>query len=132
MNISEEEQKKIEQDYQEIIPKLPKSTKSAKLTFPDGSTYEFPIIDPVKGPSVIDMRSLYTKTGYFTFDPGYFSTGSCASRIAFIDGDKGELLFRGYKIEELAEKSSYIEVCYLLVFGTLPSSEELKKFEGLM
>lgn len=56
---------------------------------PDGKEYEFPVLDPVLGPSVIDMRSLYTKTGYFTFDPGYFSTGSCASKITFIDGEKG-------------------------------------------
>jgi len=72
---------------------------------------------------------LYQQSGYFTFDPGFTATGSCASAITYIDGDAGELLYRGYKIEDLAEKSTFMEVCYLLLFGDLPSVHDLLYFE---
>jgi len=122
------DRKEFEDKYRDFIPFVPNGKKKAKLII-DDKEYEFPIIEGVMGPSVIDIRSLYNETGYFTFDPGYFSTASCVSKITYIDGEAGQLLYRGYKIEELAEKSSYVEVCYLLIYGNLPSKEELAKFE---
>ena len=103
-------------------------TKSAKLVIGD-KTYDFPIISGTTGPDVIDIRTLYQKTGMFTFDPGYTSTGSTESAITFIDGDEGILLYRGYPIEQLAEKSTFLEVCYLLLNGELPTAAEYKKFD---
>ncbi len=105
------------------------SDKVAKLTIGD-QTYEFPVLDGSVGPSVIDIRSLYAKTGLFTYDPGFTSTASCDSTITYIDGDKGELLYRGYPIEQLADKSHYLEVCYLLLYGELPTPKELDTFEN--
>ena len=81
------------------------------------------------GPDVIDVRTLYKQTGNFTFDPGYTATASCESKITYIDGDKGELLYRGMPIEQLAEKSDFLEVCHLLLFGDLPNGEEKLAFE---
>ena len=104
------------------------SEKKAQLTI-DGKTYEFDILDGSVGPSVIDIRSLYAKTGLFTYDPGFTSTAACDSSITFIDGDKGELLYRGYSIDELAKDSHYLEVCYLLLYGSLPSATDLIAFE---
>ncbi len=104
------------------------SDKVAKLTIGD-ETFEFPVLDGTVGPSVIDIRSLYAKTGLFTYDPGFTSTASCDSTITYIDGDKGELLYRGYPIEQLADKSHYLEVCYLLLYGELPTPRELFVFE---
>ncbi|MSP89751.1 MAG: citrate (Si)-synthase [Alphaproteobacteria bacterium] len=92
-------------------------------------TMDLPIIDGSIGPSVIDVRKLYADTGYFTYDPGFTSTGSCESKITYIDGDEGLLLHRGYPIEELAEHSNFMEVAYLLLNGDLPTLEEMKKFE---
>ncbi len=94
----------------------------AKLEI-DGNSYEFPIISGSVGPDVIDIRSLYAQTGHFTFDPGYTSTGSTESAITYIDGGKGTLLYRGYPIEQLADKSSFLEVAYLLLKGELPSKK---------
>ncbi len=91
--------------------------------------FELPILDGTLGPSVIDMRRFYTDTGYFTFDPGYTATGSCESAITFIDGEAGILMHRGYSIEDLAEHSDFMEVCYLLLFGELPTPEKKVKFE---
>ena len=105
------------------------SDKVAKLTIGD-ETYEFPVLEGSVGPSVIDIRSLYAKTGLFTYDPGFTSTASCDSTITYIDGDKGELLYRGYPIEQLADKSHYLEVCYLLLYGELPAPKELDTFEN--
>ncbi|WMT88706.1 citrate synthase [Pelagibacterium sp. 26DY04] len=105
------------------------SETTAKLTLGD-ETYEFPVLSGTVGPDVIDIRSLYAKTGLFTYDPGFTSTAACDSAITYIDGDKGELLYRGYPIEQLAAKSSYIEVCYLLLYGELPSKAELADFEN--
>jgi len=101
----------------------------AKLEI-DGTSYEFPIISGSTGPDVIDIRSLYAKTGHFTFDPGYTSTGSTESAITYIDGDKGTLLYRGYPIEQLADKSSFLEVAYLLLKGELPSKAEFAEFSN--
>jgi len=129
MDYSKSDREQFENKYQEFIPTIPKSEKKAKLTLPDGKEVELPILESSEGPDVIDIRALYQQSGYFTFDPGFFSTASCVSKITYIDGEKGELLYRGYPIEELAEKSTYIEVCYLLIYGCLPSKEELKRFE---
>jgi citrate synthase len=94
-----------------------------------GNAWDFPIMSGTIGPNVVDVRKLYDATGYFTFDPGYTSTGSTQSKITYIDGDKGELLYRGIPIEELAEQSDFMEVCYLLLNGELPTAAEKTKFE---
>ncbi|MFO1154112.1 MAG: citrate synthase [Rhodospirillales bacterium] len=94
-----------------------------------GKKIELPVISGTTGPDVIDVRRLYQDTGYFTFDPGYTSTGSCESSITYIDGDQGVLLYRGYPIEQLAEHTDFMEVCYLLLYGDLPTQEQKKKFE---
>jgi len=100
----------------------------ATLTDDQGKTIELDILDGSTGPRVIDVRKLYGETGYFTYDPGYTSTGSCESKITYIDGNKGVLLHRGYPIEQLAEKSDFMEVCYLLLNGDLPTRDEKEKF----
>ncbi len=100
----------------------------AKLTIGDKS-YEFPVLSGTVGPDVIDIRSLYAKTGLFTYDPGFTSTAACDSTITYIDGDKGELMYRGYPIEQLADKSNYLEICYLLLYGELPTAAQLKDFD---
>jgi len=93
-------------------------------------TLELPVYHGTIGPDVIDIRRLYADGGVFTFDPGYTSTGSCESSITYIDGDKGELLYRGYPIEQLAEKSHFLEVAYLLLYGELPTGAQLEDFES--
>ncbi|MGB7244050.1 MAG: citrate synthase [Sulfitobacter sp.] len=108
---------------------MAKSTKNATLNI-DGSSYDLPIFSPSAGPDVIDIRKLYANAGVFTYDPGFTSTAACDSTITFIDGDKGVLLHRGYPIEQLAGKSHYLEVCYLLLYGELPSPAELEDFEA--
>jgi citrate synthase len=90
---------------------------------------DLPVMSGTIGPDVIDVRKLYAETGKFTFDPGYTSTASCESSITFIDGEKGTLLHRGYSIEELTEHGSFMETCYLLLFGELPTKEEMLEFE---
>ena len=94
-----------------------------------GKTYDFGINEGTVGPSVIDVSSLYAQTGQFTYDPGFTSTASCQSSITYIDGEEGTLLHRGYPIEQLAEKGSFVEPCYLLLNGELPSRKELEEFE---
>ena len=103
--------------------------RNATVTLEDGS-FEFPIYSPTLGPDAIDISKLYGTTGTFTYDPGFTSTASCESAITYIDGNKGELLYRGYPIDQLAEKSHYLEVCYLLLYGELPTAQELDDFEG--
>ena len=97
-----------------------------------GKTIELPVHVGSHGPDCIDIRSLYKEMGYFTYDPGFMSTASCSSALTFIDGDKGTLLYRGYPIEQLAEQSTYLEVCYLLLNGELPSADELANFASIM
>jgi citrate synthase len=89
---------------------------------------EFPVLEGTIGPDVIDIRKLYSATGHFTYDPGFTSTASCRSKITYIDGEAGLLLHRGYRIEELAERSNFLETCYLILFGELPKADEYKKF----
>ncbi|MCI2398782.1 citrate synthase [Aliiroseovarius subalbicans] len=108
---------------------MAKQTGTAKLTIGD-KELDLPMYSPSVGPDVIDIRALYAQGGVFTYDPGFTSTASCDSTITFIDGGKGELLHRGYPIDQLAEKSHYLEVCYLLLYGELPSATELEEFEG--
>jgi len=91
--------------------------------------YEFDILDATRGPSVVDISSFYKQTGMFTYDVGYTSTASCSSDITFIDGEKGELRYRGIEIEELAENYSYLETCYLLLNGSFPTKEQLVHFD---
>lgn len=100
----------------------------AKLTV-GGKTVDLPVYQGTEGPDVIDIRSLYANTGYFTYDPGFTSTASCGSNITYIDGDQGVLLYRGYPIDQLAEHSDFLEVCFLLLYGELPNAEQKTKFE---
>ncbi|MFK7902632.1 MAG: citrate synthase [Nitratireductor sp.] len=101
--------------------------KKATLTVGDKS-YDFPIYSPSVGPDVIDISKLYGSTGHFTFDPGFTSTASCESDITYIDGNEGVLLHRGYPIEQLAEKGDFLETCYLLLYGELPTKAESDDF----
>lgn len=94
-----------------------------------GESIQLPVKDGTCGPSVIDIRSLYAQTGHFTFDPSFTATGSCKSRLTYIDGEEGLLMHRGYTIEELTEQSSFLEVAYLLLYGDLPSEPDFKVFE---
>jgi citrate synthase len=93
-----------------------------------GKKYELPVLDGTVGPKVIDVRKLYAETGCFTYDPGFTSTGSCQSAITYIDGDAGLLLHRGYPIEDLAERSDFMEVCYLLLHSELPNRAQKDRF----
>ncbi|TKW68182.1 MAG: citrate (Si)-synthase [Paracoccus denitrificans] len=95
-----------------------------------GKDIELPVLTPTAGPEVLDIRKLYGQGDVFTYDPGFTSTAACESAITFIDGDKGELWYRGYPIEQLAEDSHYLEVCYLLLYGELPNKTELEDFEN--
>ncbi len=105
------------------------SKEKATLTFSDGTpTLELPLYKGSVGPDVIDIRALYGKTGKFTYDPGFMSTAACNSSITFIDGDKGELLYRGYPIEQLATNCDFLEVCYLILNGELPNAQQRKEF----
>lgn len=102
---------------------------TAVLDIEGKAKIELPIYRAVEGPSVIDISNLYKETGYFTYDPGFLSTAACESKITYIDGDEGILRYRGYDIADLAEKSDFLEVCYLLLNGDLPSPDEKKKFD---
>jgi citrate synthase len=113
-------------------PAKPSTAPTRHVTLTDpatGKSFDLPVMEGTMGPSVIDIRKLYTEHGYFTYDPGYGATGSCESRITYIDGEDGVLLYRGYPIEELAEKSDFMEVCYLLLHGELPTAKQKKEFE---
>ena len=101
--------------------------RTASFTL-DGTTVDFPVQSGSIGPDVVDIRALYGKTGAFTFDPGFMSTAACKSSITYIDGDKGELLYRGYPIEQLAEQCDFLEVCQLLLKGELPNAQEKADF----
>src|SRR6185436_13692169 len=102
--------------------------KKATLQLPDGKSLDLPMMPGSVGPEVIDVRALYGKTGYFTYDPGFLSTASCNSTITYIDGDAGVLLYRGYPIEQLAQHCDFLEVCYLLLNGELPNQKQKDEF----
>ena len=98
----------------------------------NGKTFEYDVFPASVGPSVIDIRKLYAETGYFTYDPGFTSTGSCESALTYIDGGAGILLHRGYPIGDLADNCNFLEVCYLLLYGHLPTADELNGFEDVI
>ena len=102
---------------------------TAKISV-EGKTVELPVLRGTDGPAVVDIRKLYAESDVFTYDPGFTSTASCESKITFIDGDKGILLHRGYPIDQLAEKSTFLEVCYLLLNGDLPNAKEFEAFDN--
>src|SRR6185437_302366 len=102
--------------------------KTGKLTLGDKS-WSFPIYEGTIGPEVIDIAKLYNEAGIFTFDPGFTSTGSCESKITYIDGDEGILLYRGFPIEDLAEHGDFLETCYLLLYGELPTAAQKADFD---
>jgi citrate synthase len=97
-----------------------------------GKQIDLPVLSPTHGPKVIDVQKLYKDTGYFTFDPGYMSTASCDSTVTYIDGNRGVLLHRGYAIEDLAAHAGFIEVCYLLLYGDLPTDAQLREFDDVI
>ena len=106
--------------------------KKATLTLPDGKILDFPVMGGTIGPDVVDIRTLYGKSGMFTYDPGFLSTASCNSTITYIDGDAGVLLYRGYPIEQLAQHCDFLEVCYLLLNGELPKPKQKQDFVGIV
>ncbi|OOG28141.1 citrate (Si)-synthase [Thioalkalivibrio denitrificans] len=108
---------------------------SRTVTLTDNATgkqVELPVHEGTHGPAALDIRALYNELGYFTYDPGFMSTASCSSAITYIDGDEGVLMYRGYPIEQLAEHSTYLETCYLLFYGELPTSEQLSNFSRII
>jgi len=119
------------------LPKLgthaPAAGEKVTIVFhADGKQYDLPVLGGTHGPKVIDIRRLYAETGYFAYDPGFMSTASCDSAITYIDGERGILLHRGYPIEDLAAHAGFLEVCYLLLYGSLPTRKELQAFETLI
>ena len=106
--------------------------KTATLKLPDGKTLDFPVLPGTTGPDVVDIRTLYGKSGLFTYDPGFLSTASCSSAITYIDGDAGILLYRGYPIEQLAQHCDFLEVCYLLQYGELPNRKQKDEFVDIV
>src|ERR1041385_5362467 len=106
--------------------------KTATLKLPDGNTLDFPVLGGTLGPDVVDIRTLYGRSGVFTHDPGFLSTPSVSSSITFIDGDAGILLYRGYPIEQLAEMCDFLEVCYLLQYGELPNRKQKDEFVDIV
>jgi len=105
------------------------NSKKATLTV-EGKTVDFPVLSGSVGPDVIDISKLYAQTGMFTYDPGFTSTGSCDSKITYIDGDAGILMYRGYPIEQLAMKGDFLETCYLLLYGELPTQAQKEDFDS--
>jgi len=101
---------------------------NAVLTLPDGQSIELPVITGSENEKAVDISKLRATTGHITLDPGYGNTGSCHSDITFLDGENGILRYRGIPIEQLAEKASFVEVAYLLIYGTLPTQEQLDRF----
>jgi len=109
------------------------SDRKATLTFSDtGKSIELDILSGTEGPDTIDITKLYSQAKVFTFDPGFVSTASCDSSITYIDGNEGVLRYRGYPIEQLAQRSTFIEVAYLLLYGELPNAEQLEDFQGII
>jgi citrate synthase len=107
--------------------------RTATLNFNDGTpALELPVLSGTVGPDVVDIRALYAKTGTFTYDPGFMSTAACKSAITYIDGDSGVLLYRGYPIEQLAEKCDFLEVCYLLLKGELPTLAQKREWDTVI
>jgi len=116
----------VAEDY-----RLKGTTDEASLTI-DGAEHRLPLLKGTLGPDVVDITSLYQDSGTFTYDPGFTSTASCESKITYIDGDKGILLYRGYPIDQLAEHCTFLETTYLLLYGELPNAEQYKTFKQRM
>ena len=95
----------------------------------NNQSYSFPIIEGSENEKAIDIKQLRAKTGFITYDPGYKNTGHCISNITYLDGENGILRYRGYSIDELCKKTTFLEVCYLLIFGELPTKQQLDKFQ---
>ena len=112
------------QDF--LIPQVPLARENCVLELPDGKKVELGLLEGSEGPKSIDGRLFFQKTGLFTYDPGFTSTASCVSSITYIDGDEGKLWYRGYSIDELAAHCTFLEVCFLLLYGDLPSISQLK------
>ena len=106
------------------------TSRSIKLSGQATGDHDFPVLSGTLGPDVVDIRKLYGETGTFTFDPGFTSTAACRSKITYIDGDEGVLLHRGYKIEDLADKSDFLEVAYLILNGELPTETQYEEFHN--
>src|SRR5215510_3117736 len=105
---------------------------TAKLTLPGGKEASLPVIVGTEDEHAIDIRALRNETGYITLDSGYMNTGSTTSAITYLDGEQGVLRYRGYAIEELAERSNFVEVAYLLIFGKLPNAAERERFGNML
>ena len=103
-------------------------TKTGTITV-GNKNWDFPVYDGTIGPQVVDIAKLYGESGMFTYDPGFTSTASCESKITYIDGDEGILLYRGYPIEQLAEHGDFLETCYLLLYGELPTPQQKADFD---
>jgi citrate synthase len=103
-------------------------TKTGTITV-GNKNWDFPVYDGTIGPQVVDIAKLYSESGMFTYDPGFTSTASCESKITYIDGDEGILLYRGYPIEQLAEHGDFLETCYLLLYGELPTPQQKADFD---
>src|SRR4051812_8550248 len=104
------------------------SPKQSATLSVGGKAIDFPVLASSEGPNVVDISKLYGETGYFTYDPGFMSTAACESKITYIDGDQGILRYRGYDIDVLAEKSDFLEVAYLLLYGELPTPKQKKDY----
>jgi len=104
-------------------------TKASATFAIDGKDYKYPLMDGSMGPSVVDISKFYGESGHFTYDPGFTSTASCESKITFIDGEEGVLLYRGYPIDQLAERGNFLETCFLLLNGELPNAKEFEEFQ---
>ena len=107
-------------------------TQSASLQLPNDQSIDLPVIVGPEDEHAVDIKKLRAQTGYITMDEGYGNSGSCQSAVTFIDGEKGILRYRGIPIEQLAEQSTFVEVCWLLMFGELPTSDELDHFSSLL
>ena len=116
----------------DVAPAKPDASKTATLTLGSNQQAMMPVRSGSIGPDVIDVSRLYRDTGCFTYDPGFTSTANCSSRITYIDGDKGTLLYRGYPIEQLARSSNFLEVCYILLYGELPTKAQYDNFRNIV
>ena len=113
------------------IPVIPPPSGECKLLI-EGKEYFFPILHGNDGGKFLDLRTLYNQSGHLIFDPGFMATGLCCSSITLTDGDKGQLKYRGYSIEDLSANCCYLEVCYLLMYGELPPKGELERFNSIV
>jgi len=121
--------KRIDEEKQENLIEVKDKQEFAKLSLPDGTEIKFPIIPGTCGAKSLDIRGFYSKCNMTFYDPGFTSTASCHSAITYIDGGKGELLHRGYHITDICENSSHVELMYLLLYGELPTKQELEDHE---